>query len=300
MSLWETNNIDFENDPTLKRIRQTWLKGEWPNECNICKIEENRGNTSRRQSSNMWLEQNTTGVNTDVELLRLDYWTGNTCNLRCATCGPRFSNSWEKELGVSKADRQTLVNDNWRSLELSKLRWIHFNGGEPLLIDHTEFLQAIPNKSLVHLNYNTNCTVRPTEELIQLWAQFKLVQLDFSIDGISERFEYIRYPAKWNVVENNLYWYKANMPVNTMFDINSTVSILNKACIDKTENWFKENFDNNRLGDKVKFRRQHAYGVLAIDGDKCRALKHLNDSDLRRKTNWKQTFPELIDYFSGV
>lgn len=299
MGTWKVDKIDFQNDPTLNRIRQNFLRGQWPTECSSCKNTEESGNVSRRQSIESWYQDNNV-TDTNVDLIRIDYWTGNTCNLRCGICGPRASSAWQKELGISKQDIDYIINTNWKNLDLSKLRWIHFNGGEPLLIDHTEFLSAIPNKELVHLNYNTNATVRPSKQLIELWSQFKLVQLDFSIDGIEDRFEYMRYPANWNVVKENLFWYREAMPVNFMFDINATISVLNYLTIDSTEKWFKENFNANRLGDPVALRKQYAFGVLSLTAPKRSALDHLRSMDKRRNTSWENTFPELVNYFNGV
>lgn len=293
MATWKVNFIDFDNDTRLNEIRKTWLSGNWPDACINCKKTEDAGKISRRQSVNMWYDENNIQ---EGKLARIDYWTGNICNLRCAICGPENSIAWQKELGISKQTREIVTNNSWKNLDLTYLRWIHFNGGEPLLIDeHIELLKSIPNPSQVHLNYNTNGTVRPSIELIKLWEKFKLVQIDFSIDGIGKRFEYMRYPANWNQVKENLFWFRNTMPVNTMFDINATISILNQACIKDTQTWFFQNYNQNRLGDPVVFRTQDAYGCLSLNADKSAAIKYLDSLDKRRGTNWKEIFPELID-----
>ncbi len=36
--------------------------------------------------------------------------------------------------------------------------------------------------------------------VLSLWEQFRLVQLDFSIDDTGQQFEYQRYPAKWDQI----------------------------------------------------------------------------------------------------
>ena len=287
---WNIETVDFDSDAKLNNIRQSWLKGQWPEECFSCKNVELSGNKSRRQTVESWATDNNI-TDLSVELLRIDYWLGNTCNLRCPSCGPKESIAWQAELGIKS---NVIKNKEWRNLNLEKLKWVHFTGGEPLLIDHIDFLNAIPNKNSVTVNYNTNATVRPKDNLLKVLEQFKLVQMDCSIDGIEERFEYLRYPAKWSTVKENLFWFRNTLPVNFMFDINATVSILNTLTIDVTENWFKENFNTNRLGDPVKFRKQNANGILSVDSNIKEVINYLDALDARRKTNWRETFPELV------
>ena len=45
----------------------------------------------------------------------------------------------------------------------------------------------------ITLAYNTNGSIFPQDK-IELWEQFKKVEIFVSIDDISERFEYIRFP----------------------------------------------------------------------------------------------------------
>jgi sulfatase maturation enzyme AslB (radical SAM superfamily) len=287
------NKIDFLQDSFLNEVRTTWLTGNFPSSCNACKSAEESGWSSRRINVNNWYEsQNLT--NTDVELVKIDYWTGDTCNLRCVICGPQNSSSWKQELNLPI--KKLSVNQFWKTLDTSSLRLIHFNGGEPLLSkEHITFLQAIPHKSQVELDYNTNGTILPSAELLDLWSKFKLVQLDFSIDDIGERFEYQRFPASWNQVTDNLQWYINNSPVNCMFNVNTSVGILNQANLDNLNLWLVSNFNENRLGDKIKYRQQPVMGIFSLGyKNKQKALDFLNECDKRRGTNWRKVFPELV------
>jgi len=296
----EVANIDI-NDPHLEGIRKTWLTKEFPNECYNCKQAEKQSLPSRRIGSNQWYIENGYD-NLDTELIRLDYWTGDTCNLACVICGPDNSSQWKKELGFAKEDRHRIVNKFWKTIDISQLKFIHFNGGEPLLSkEHVEFLQSIKQKQDVHINYNTNGTILPTKELLELWAQFKLVQIDFSIDDIGERFEYQRYPAKWTSVESNLKWYIDNSPVNCMFAVNTTVSILNQSNLENLNDWLKTNFHTNRVTDPIEHRQQLANGLFSLTDFKInqdQIIEFLNHCDSRRNTNWESTFPELLKFIN--
>lgn len=286
--------IDFVNNRFLKSVRSSWENNKFPPACTNCKQAEERNQPSRRTGINQWYEQNGHN-NTDVELIRIDYWTGNTCNLRCAICGPSNSSSWQQELNIPT--KRQVVNRYWNDIDISKLEYIHFNGGEPLLSkEHVEFLHAVPNKSQVHLNYNTNATVRPTAELQSLWAEFKLVQLDFSIDDIGQRFEYQRFPAKWDEVVDNLQWFVSTMPVNCMFSVNTTVSILNQHNLPNLLNWLQDNFAANRVGDPIEHRQQPVLGPFSAMSTSNKVFEYLDECDKRRGTSWRAVFPELTKY----
>lgn len=297
MPTWEVDSVDFSNDQTLNKIRKEWKQGRWPSECNACYSAEKTGNRSRRHGALEWADNNGLTVDQydEVKLLKLDYYTGNTCNLRCAICGPDHSIAWQKELGISKENR--ITNENLFEIDTDNIKWIHFNGGEPLLIDrHWELLKSVNHKNQVTLNYNTNATVLPKKELIELWSQFKLVVLDFSIDDIKSRFEYQRYPANWNRVVDNLFYLKEHLPVNVMFEVNTALGILNYHSYPDLQKWFSKNFATNRGTIPVKLKTQDTHGILSCQNkDKKQIVNYLNTLDARRNTDWKTTFPELVE-----
>ena len=289
------DTIDFKNNSYLTQIREEWNSGKFPSACGYCKKAEASGAPSRRQSVTQWYRDHDSD-NTDVDPIRLDYWTGDLCNLACVICGPYNSSRWKQELLIPIQSRQVIVNKFWRSMDLTNLKFIHFNGGEPLLSkEHVEFLKEIPNKSQVGINYNTNATVLPDQYLIDLWSEFRLIQLDFSIDDIGARFEYQRYPAKWSELVNNLHWFIDNAPHNCMFAVNTSVGILNHANVDNLTHWLEENFHTNRFTDPIEHRQQSVNGIFGLDQSKEKAIEFLDACDRRRGTNWKTTFPELVN-----
>jgi molybdenum cofactor biosynthesis enzyme MoaA len=291
------NVVDFLNNEYLVSLRNEISTGQLPTACSSCKDAEAAGLTSRRQGSNSWYKDHNLD-NNKVELIRMDYWTGDTCNLACVICGPHSSSVWKQELGLPIELQKSTVNQFWKTIDLSKIQFVHFNGGEPLLSkEHVKLLHAIEHKDRVHLNYNTNGTILPNEELLNLWGQFKLVQLDFSIDDVGERFEYQRFPAKWTQVTDNLQWYIDNAPHNCMFAINTSVGILNHANLDKLLTWLQHNFHTTRFTDPIEHREQLTYGLFALkdaDKRKSRIIDTLDQIDKRRGTDWRTTFPELF------
>jgi hypothetical protein len=118
------------------------------------------------------------------------------------------------------------------------------------------------------------------------------VQIDFSIDDVDDRFDYIRYPAQWETVKNNLLWYRGHSPGNCIFDIMTVVSVLNQPYLHHLSDWVKQNYSTNRFTDPVEHRFQPAYGLLATDNPKKEeVIEYLDQLDLRRGTDWKKTFP---------
>lgn len=292
-----TESIDFDSDPYLVEIRNQATAGKFPTACSTCKKTEHAGLPSRRLGSNSWFKDRNM-YNTNVELVRVDYWVGDTCNLACVICGPENSSTWKQELKVPVENRKATRNRYWQTLDLSRIQFVHFNGGEPLLSkEHVNFLHALENKQKIHITYNTNGTILPNKELLNLWEQFQLVQLDFSIDDIGERFEYQRFPAKWDQVIDNLQWYIDNAPHNCMFAVNTSVGILNHSNLEQLNAWLRTNFHTTRFTDPIEHRQQFTVGMFALDGAdkrKSKIIAILDSIDQRRGTDWRATFPELV------
>lgn len=87
-----------------------------------------------------------------------------------------------------------------------ELRRLNITGGETFIskrfTDILDFLIASDSKH-IHLELPTNCT-HIDDGIIERLRHFQHVQMILSLDGIGETFEYIRYPARWSVVEANV------------------------------------------------------------------------------------------------
>jgi hypothetical protein len=82
-----------------------------------------------------------------------------------------------------------------------------FAGGEPFYLNkHWSIVQHCVNTGVSknqHIHYNTNGTIYP-EKYIPLLEKFNLVDIQISSDGIDKKFEYLRHPAIFKEVENNI------------------------------------------------------------------------------------------------
>jgi hypothetical protein len=174
---------------------------------------------------------------------------------------------------------------------LKNLKSVHFHGGgEPLLSSsHLNLLKKIKEvKGLtdVRIFYNTNGTVKPSQEVLDIWEECKLVEIYFSIDDIGQRFEYQRPGSEWSHIVETMSWFYKNMPHNHMFNINCVWSYLNLYYLDELYDWHQANFKTNRYGDPVQLIFQKAQAECRINSLTTQAY-----SVLMKKF---KNYPELI------
>jgi hypothetical protein len=195
--------------------------------CNKCSIAEHHGLNSYR---NMF-----DGIATTWPGLQfVDIRNTNLCNLKCRYCGPHFSSQWAEELGqlpVIKNQDLTAYKD---TLITDSLQWMYFTGGEPLIIsDHWRLLEELianGQSTNIALLYNTNLTTIKYKDknIIDIWRQFKQVNLQCSIDTIGKPLEYIRSGASWSKIKSNLTeLLEAAQDSTIKLTLSPVVSILN-------------------------------------------------------------------------
>lgn len=230
----------------LKELREKFINNQSVYECSNCWDEEKLGLKSKRQRSNE-LFNNVNKVPENFNLRYLDLKLGNTCNLKCRICSSLYSSKWIadelKLLGKSNSSKEfnwsKLIDDKFLTDHVKNVEQIDFTGGEPFLIEkHFKLLEYLNKNNLsqnVKIHYNTNGTIEPTLYQIELLEKFKYVEVMFSIDDIGKRFEYIRHPAIWEILENNFYnMLKTKLNVSICF----TLSIYNILYFDEFINWF--------------------------------------------------------------
>lgn len=272
--------------------------------CQTCYNAEKSGLASRRHGSKQQYEDfhQDTRINLSGPQ-GIDYSVGNLCNLKCVICGPENSTAWVPDyLKLNPGASIEKYNKNFQlkltdTKLLENVKSIHFHGGgEPLLSTyHIELLTKVKEvKGLgdVRVFYNTNGTVRASNELLALWEECKLVELYFSIDDIGPRFNYQRTGADWTTVQENMMWYKEAMPHNHMFNINCTWSYLNLYYLNELVDWYQESFTANRYGDPTNLLFQKAIGKFSINYISNKAHTKLVDKF--------QNYPSLISLVNSL
>jgi MoaA/NifB/PqqE/SkfB family radical SAM enzyme len=270
--------------------------------CYRCYRDEKNGLQSRRMGAKQQYEEFFKDTNIDENSLTgLDYSLGNLCNLKCTVCEPMQSSSWKddwKKLHPTDStiydyDKRNQIHFEDKSV-LKDLKFIHFHGGgEPLMVDnHIKVLEKIDDLSQTRVAYNTNGTIRPGKEVLEIWEKCKLVEIYFSIDAVGDKFEYQRTNADWQEVNDNIEWFKENMPHNHMFNVNCVWSLLNVYYLDQLVDWKREKLDTNRYGDPVNLIFQKAWGPTEINYLRPQALGALG-----RKY---QNYPELLKLIDPI
>ena len=157
----------------------------------------------------------------------LHLWFGNHCNLQCRMCSAEFSTriaadpvhrSWHPrssgglpsptrftDAAVWSDSETVLFGEVFRDVD--ELEAIAFAGGEPLLQRQIEplleFLIARGRAPSMRLFISTNGTVF-RESLMEKLSRFQKVVLALSLDGVGALNDYIRFPARWDVILGNL------------------------------------------------------------------------------------------------
>lgn len=211
-SPWLDLDEDLWNSSWLTNIRNQHANKKMPKECSWCIKREESGGVSMRQYYNeLFSETNTTGP------VHVDFQPNNFCNLKCRMCGPNNSNLIAKEVKnnpgysfvkLKAEDWQLDVTDRFENkifdkIDFTQVKKIKYLGGEPFVQDYfKEFLSRIPNKKEIELHITSNLTRLP-DYFLDSVNDFKNVNVNASIDGINDVYEYVRTNGKWEVVKTN-------------------------------------------------------------------------------------------------
>lgn len=259
-----------QNSDYMQNLRQQFLDGQQPRTCRKCWNEERAGRTSKRMHTLDRLQHildDTAWTPQAKSLQFLDLKLGNICNLKCRICGSWSSSQFateeinhmppteRKSSFAYKMLRQgSWPKDNdrfWEDLRsvASGIRYIEFTGGEPFMIqDHFRLLEHIVESGhadQVEIHYNTNGTHFP-EQAVELWKNFRSVEVAFSIDDVAERFEYQRTNASWQQVNDNIAKFRALRTEMRSLKLQccSTINIFNIYYVPELARWIdQQDFD---------------------------------------------------------
>lgn len=197
-----------------------------------------------------------------VGLLTAQFDLSNQCNLKCRICSPRDSSMWiteqydlyERDNGISLNDFQKTFNitlhkeheflEDLKINVIPNLSALSFQGGEPFLMKQQwNIIDSIIDAGVaqnIALNYHTNGTIW-SEIIAEKLSKFRQVNLCLSIDDIGERFEFLRHPAIWQEVENNIDniidWYRESSETRSIL-INSVITPYNLCTIHELLDYF--------------------------------------------------------------
>ncbi|MEL0016135.1 MAG: twitch domain-containing radical SAM protein [Rhodospirillales bacterium] len=227
----------------MARHRQDMINGNSLKACNDCHVMEKYGKISGRQkqmikvgidperieqsfSTSTFIEQFKYSADNEghTRLLPMDWQIdlGNYCNSACLFCSPSNSSKLRTQfhkLGMVNnptqfnwTDDPDLLDKFMEILEQTPtLRYLHFLGGETFL---TPGFRKILKKC-VETGLNKVCTIGTTtnltvwdQELNELLCEFPGFNLGVSIETMHHVNEYLRWPAKQEMILDNLERYR--------------------------------------------------------------------------------------------
>lgn len=211
------------NDERYQNLRQAFLKGKKPKECQTCWDEEDAGILSFRLD---FCENKKISID-DLDFKpiakkgpkSIDFKLNNVCNLKCRICGPQASSTFLKE-HQERFNIKIEESGYWLSNKIlgtanesvikkwaDDLIHLEMTGGEPMAspenIKIMELLIEQDKSQNISVMVNTNGTLY-NKRFLELLLKFKEVKLCISIDDLGSRLEYQRHPTEWTDVINNL------------------------------------------------------------------------------------------------
>lgn len=240
------------NSDEMKDLRLKMLNGEKSSKCKFCYKHEETSTTSFRHYANKLFGKHfdelipTTQIDGTVPDFKMKYFDvrfSNICNMQCRTCGSEFSSKWAKEMTEHDSEH---IPENFRIInkadpsnkllqdcidQIDNMDIVYFAGGEPLITEEhyvllEEMIRKDASKNII-LRYNTNTSnfKYKNHDVLELWKNFKKVEIAASIDHYGDRAEYIRNGTDWGEVENNLKLIKDLDYVE--YQMNTVLSLFN-------------------------------------------------------------------------
>lgn len=211
------------NDLRYQKLRQAFLDGKKPKECQSCWDEEAAGMASFRvqfaKDKNIRLDNLEFLPIVNYGPRSLDLKLNNVCNLKCRICGTQASSTYLKEY---QERLQIKIEDGayWLSNKIlgtanesvikewaNDLIHLEITGGEPMAspenIKVLELLIDSGRAPHITILLNTNGTLY-NKKFIDCLLHFKNITMCLSIDDLYERLEYERYPAEWDTINENI------------------------------------------------------------------------------------------------
>ena len=220
--------------------------GQQHENCQKCWQKENIGIRSKREIANQEWQHHID--DTSNSPLFIDLKWGNVCNLRCRHCNPWTSSRWVNEwfdISGTHTDKKIYLEqfastnksyhpDNKEKFQntfrewFSQCRHLMLYGGEGMYVnDVLDMFQSVVDTGKsqdIDIYINTNGTIYD-HQWADLLSKFHRVRIAFSIDGVGESFDYIRYGAQWDNVIDNFFKYQSLPNVET--DIVTTIFSIN-------------------------------------------------------------------------
>jgi len=223
-----------------------------------------------------------------------------------------------KSLGlISPWGQTTYEIFNWYTDDLGEmfanlkdLREVYLTGGEPMMVKHlVGFLKKLD--SSVEVRFNTNGTIY-NPQVYQELQRFERVSICYSIDGLGEVNDYIRWGSHWKDVEHNVHHMAKLKNVN--ISIGPTVQILNALYYTDLVDWatkygytvyenlllFPKHYHLENSDDRIKQsvpQFEHWYKNSQDLNERQKFIDNTKLLDSVRGCNIRDYLPEVADIY---
>lgn len=232
MNTFEMSPLEYMNSNYVRQIRKDMIAGNISDDiktaCKSCILAEENNTISRRKKQNAQYDSNLAveyalANDYKIKSSHLQYVNlkvlGNICNLKCVMCNPSSSSKIAaeyKKYNITDVENSIQVSYNdsnkdeyFKDLDtiLESINRFSLIGGEAFV--HPDFkeifsmIQSNKNAKNIELFVITNGTVLPDYVLDNV-DKFKKITLNFSIDGIGPKAEYIRNGTVWKEFDKNV------------------------------------------------------------------------------------------------
>lgn len=243
-----TNSIEeiLQSDKA-KEIRQYIIGGQWHENCDQCKNQEQLNSRSERYNNYIEFKSKHKKINKNTfSLERLDLRWSNTCNLNCVYCYEYFSSKWAEIKGI-KVNTIKEENENTLFLLIEKhrenIQSILMLGGEPFLQkQNNKLLDILPDHGFYVLS-NLAIPLRKNKIAEKILNAPSSV-IGVSFETVDKRFEYVRRGANWDTFCDNISYIKNNFPYKKL-ESHSLYSIYSAFNLVEFYDFIVENNFNN-------------------------------------------------------
>jgi organic radical activating enzyme len=257
------NPTALHNTRHKKQVRKQMLEGKRPAECDYCwKIEDTSNSFSDRtlKSSESWSapyieEIKELGWRGDYNPKYVEVSFSNTCNFKCAYCGPQYSSKWVQEINkhgpyklsidyneieeLKKTNQMPIPHDEYNPYIEAFWKWwpdlykdlhtFRITGGEPLLSKDTfkllEYIQSnhTQNSNLsLAINTNLGASDDVIDKFIEIIKDLtennKVRELIIftSVEATGKQAEYSRRGLDYDVLWKNIDKILSQLPKVTI------------------------------------------------------------------------------------
>lgn len=270
------------NSDHLKRVRSDLLSGIKAPECNKCWRDEDLGLVSLRNKTNN-LSRNV--ILEDPRIISMNVSISNKCNLKCLMCASDRSNQIAIEDNISEFMDLNFPLYDYMTRNSEHLRVLIFTGGEPFVqkevFDIIDYLIENDYSKDIFLMFNTNGTV-VKKNFFKKMKFFKHVKIRISLEGYGKRQDYIRFPSRWESIEENVKYIVHNLPrENSSLHFNTVFQNISVCGLKELSQWFNslhmhDNINGNHTHSRLSYP-SFLRSYILPESAKDRVKDFLND-----------------------